>query len=177
VDFRLKDYLRVMPDEGCVPLLYPAHFSGHMIEWPKPEARKPNALKRTPETQKWLMPDGCYAVVRRFSSKEEKRRIVAALVSSGLAGAPYLAFENHLNVFHQAKQGLQADLARGLVSYLNSEMVDTYFRHFSGHTQVNATDLRTMRYPSRDALIQLGRWTSRKAPPQAEIERRIRNLT
>ena len=32
--------------------------------------------------------------------------------------------------------------------WLNSSLVDEFFRTFSGHTHVNATDLRTMRFPS-----------------------------
>lgn len=35
VDFRLKSYLRKMPDPGTVPLLYPGHFNGKNLEWPK----------------------------------------------------------------------------------------------------------------------------------------------
>jgi adenine-specific DNA-methyltransferase len=31
-----------------------------------------------------------------------------------------------------------------------------YFRQFSGHTQVNATDLRSLNYPSRAKLVKLG---------------------
>ena len=67
-----------------------------------------------------------------------------------------LGFENHLNVFHQNKQGLPEALALGLTRYLNTEEVDERFRQFNGHTQVNATDLRTMKYPSRKALVKLG---------------------
>ena len=43
-------------------------------------------------------------------------------------------------------------LAEGLAVYLNSAVVDSYFRLFSGHTQVNATDLRGLLYPSRGRL-------------------------
>ena len=177
VDFRVKDDLRDLPEKDCVPLLYPTHFSGYGIEWPKADSKKPNALRLNPETQKWLFPDGCYAVVRRFSSKEEKRRIVATLVMPGLGDSRFLGFENHLNVFHHAKQGLPENLARGLVAYLNSTMVETYFRRFSGHTQVNATDLRRMRYPSRETLIQLGHWASKRgASQQEELDRKIQSL-
>ena len=35
-------------------------------------------------------------------------------------------------------------------------MVDQYFRRFSGHTQVNATDLRTLTYPERKTLQAIG---------------------
>ena len=42
--------------------------------------------------------------------------------------------------------------------YLNTTAVDEYFRRFNGHTQVNATDLRLIKFPGRDVLIQLGEW-------------------
>lgn len=178
VDFRMKEHLRDMPETGCVPLIYPTHFTGQSIEWPKPGAKKPNALMLNADTKKWLYPNGYYAVVRRFSSKEEKRRIVASLVSPDAFGTSHLGFENHLNVFHQAKQGLPEDLARGLVVYLNTTMIDEYFRRFSGHTQVNATDLRQLKYPSRDALIELGQWAA--AHPeitQEQLDNKIESIT
>lgn len=177
VDFRMKEHLREMPESGAVPLLYPGHFAGHSIEWPKQGAKKPNALMLNPDTQKWLFPNGFYAVVRRFSSKEERRRIVASIVTPRAFDARYLGFENHLNVFHHAKHGLPEDLARGLVVYLNSTVVDECFRCFSGHTQVNATDLRLMKYPSRNALVSLGRWASRQGKlTQEEMDRKIGSI-
>ena len=48
------------------------------------------------------------------------------------------------------------DLAKGLAAFLNSTPVDVYFRQFNGHTQVNATDLRSLGYPTREQLEQLG---------------------
>jgi adenine-specific DNA-methyltransferase len=178
VDFRLKAHLRDLPEAECVPLLYPAHFSGQAIEWPKPGGKKPNALKLNAETRKWLFPAGCYAVTRRFSSKEEKRRIVAAMVEPSRLLSDLIAFENHLNVFHQAKQGLPDVLAWGLTAYLNCTLVDAYFRRFSGHTQVNATDLRRMRYPSRQTLTALGRWAiAQGSISQEALDEHIQGLT
>jgi hypothetical protein len=69
-----------------------------------------------------------------------------------------IGFENHLNVFHRGKTGINGDVAHGLAVFLNSTAVDDYFRRFSGHTQVNATDLRLLLYPGRRDLEELGRW-------------------
>lgn len=177
VDFRVKEHLLETPKAGSVPLLYPAHFAGQSIEWPKPGIKKPNAIMLNTDTKKWLFPNGFYAVVRRFSSKEERRRIVARIVNPGAFDAQYLGFENHLNLFHHAKKGLPEELARGLVVYLNSTVIDEFFRRFSGHTQVNATDLRLMKYPSRDMLISLGRWASKQGElSQEEIDRKIGSI-
>ncbi len=74
VDFRLRHDLRDDPEPGTVPLLYPGHFLRNRLQWPKPGFKKPNAIRHTRGTAKWLFPIGFYAVVRRFSSKEERRR-------------------------------------------------------------------------------------------------------
>ena len=47
----------------------------------------------------------------------------------------------------------------GLAIFLNSTAIDHHFRQFNGHTQVNATDLRLMKYPSRNILCELGEWS------------------
>lgn len=159
VDFRLKEHLRDMPEVGTVPLLYPCHFSDISTKWPVAGSKKPNAILRNSDTEKWLCPSGFYCVVRRFTAKEEKRRIVASVVDpSVLDNAPMLGIENHLNFFHANKEGLPQTLAHGLAVFLNSAVIDEYYRGFSGHTQVNATDLKLMKYPSRDTLIEIGKW-------------------
>lgn len=163
VDFRLKTHLRDMPGSDTVPLLYPGHFAESGIAWPLAGGKKPNAIAHNADTEKWLYPNGCYCVVRRFSSKEERRRIVASVVIPDTFGAaPMLGFENHLNVFHERKRGLPKSLVHGLAAFLNTTAVDEHFRRFNGHTQVNATDLKLMKYPSRERLIALGAWAMRQ---------------
>jgi adenine-specific DNA-methyltransferase len=120
--------------------------------------KKPNAIVNTAETKKWLYPNGCSTVVRRFSSKEERRRIVAHVVDPGAFDSKAIGFENHLNVFHSRKKGIDKSVAHGLAVFVNSTAVDNYFRRFSGHTQVNATDLRLLRYPEIEELEELGQW-------------------
>lgn len=162
VDFRLREYTREMPRDDDAPLLYPGHFTG-TTQWPRVGFKKPNAIACCPETMKWLYPNGWYVLVRRLSSKEEKRRITAYLVDPAhFSGRPFLGFENHLNVFHQRRKGLHEDLAQGLALYLNSRFIDTIFRRFNGHTQVNATDLRALPYPSAEMLAKLGAWAKKR---------------
>ena len=179
VDFRLKEHLRDMPEPGTVPLLYPGHFSSSATTWPQAGMKKPNAIQRNSETEKWLYPNGFYCVVRRFSSKEEKRRVVAGVVDpDSFDGAAVLGFENHLNLFHENKHGLPQALAQGLAVFLNSTVVDDNFRRFSGHTQVNATDLKQMKYPSREALIELGEWAMQRGElTQTMIDDKFGTLT
>jgi adenine-specific DNA-methyltransferase len=173
VDFRLKDALRKEPERGTVPLLYPCHFNGGTVHWPKLEARKPNAILDNDETRPWLVPSGVYLLTKRFTSKEERRRLVACLFDPDLVKAKWVGFENHLNYFHANGRGLERTLAVGLYAFLNSTVVDQYFRRFSGHTQVNATDLRTLTYPDRDTLQAMGRDMKSLALSQDEIDQLV----
>jgi len=61
-------------------------------------------------------------------------------------------------------------LAKGLTAFLNSTLVDEYFRQFSGHTQVNATDLRSLKYPSLSQLLALGEEIGDTFPKQEELD-------
>lgn len=169
VDFRLKDDIFQVPREDTVPLLYATHFMNNELAWPK-EGRKPNAIRVSDSSDKWLYPNkGNFIITKRFSSKEEKRRIVAAVYDSSLPGEK-VGFENHLNVFHAGQQGVSKDIAYGLAVYLNCTLLDKYFRVFNGHTQVNATDLRSLHYPDLPTLKRLGEAVATKIPDQEEID-------
>jgi adenine-specific DNA-methyltransferase len=93
-------------------------------------------------------------------------------------GMNLLGFENHLNVFHANKKGLPKTLAYGIMVFLNSTMVDEYFRTFNGHTQVNATDLKQIKYPSREILISLGEWALNQLElTQESIDEKLETVT
>lgn len=169
VDFRLKEYLRMEPVEGTSPLIYATHCEKGFVRWPM-QSRKPNAIVDCEETGKWFYPNGWYTLTRRFSSKEEKRRIVATIHDPGRVPGARIGFENHLNLFHTGKKGLSSALAKGLALFLNSTLVDDYFRQFSGHTQVNATDLRMLRYPRREQLEEWGLVIEDTFPSQEDID-------
>lgn len=170
VDFRAREHLKQSPKQGDVPLIYPCHFANGFIEWPAESGKKPNAITSNAQTSALLVETGFYVLTKRFSSKEQQRRIMAAVYDPGRIDASYVGFENHLNYYHQNGRGLPADLAKGLALYLNSTMVDHYFRLFSGHTQVNATDLRKMPYPTREQLTRLGASIGESMPDLETID-------
>jgi adenine-specific DNA-methyltransferase len=118
------------------------------------------------------MPNECYVLVKRFSSKEERRRVVAYVYNPREVTCERIGFENHWNVFHIERHGLDRILASGLACFLNSTMLDKHFRTFSGHTQVNATDLRNIKYPSLTFLKTLG-LKYKSDLTQAEIDNTI----
>lgn len=168
VGFRARDMLVDEVGPRSTPMIYPANIRKSVVTWPRPIG-KPQAFACPQGREKvYLSPPGFYVLVKRFSSKEERRRIVAAIYQTS---SP-VAYDNKLNVIACP----DGDVARGLAVWLNSTAVDDHFRTFSGHTQVNAGDLRAMPYPAMDELRDLGRRTRGVSWAQDEIDDAVEEL-
>lgn len=156
VDFRNRDKLSHEYIDGAYPLIFSTHIKDSRVIHPVNNSKKPQwFIMSETNDEKLLVPAGTYVLVKRFSSKEEKRRISAAVHTFDTSAA----FDNKTNYFHVSGAGMEPDAARGLALWLNSKEVDSYFRVFSGHTQVNATDLRQMKFPTLNELRGLGAGT------------------
>ncbi len=170
VDFRIKPNLADSNNYNIAPLFYPFHFFNGKIEWPVNSSKKKEAVFITPRTESDLIKSGYYVFCKRFSSKEEKKRITAVLFDHTKFNCELIGVENHLNYFHINNNPLSKSLALGLTIYLNSTLVDQYFRLFNGHTQVNADDLRFLYYPTIEQLNSIGKYFTDELPSQEEID-------
>lgn len=156
VDFRHKGALSAERVKGAIPLFWPRNCRDGATTHPA-ECRKPQWIRSTSETDRWLTANERFVIIKRFSAKEERRRVVAVVHDPASVRSTRIGLENHLNFIHRDGRGLAPDLAAGIAAYLNSGLIDTYFRQFNGHTQVNATDLRTLPFPSAAHLERLGK--------------------
>ena len=137
------------------PLLWMNHVQAMRITWPLNQ-RKPEYIKRS-GAEALLVSNRNYVLLRRFSAKEETRRITAAPWISTRSSNPDIGLENHLNYIHRPGGSLSKDEAWGLAALLNSQVLDNWFRTVNGNTQVSATELRGMPLPTRNTIIRLGR--------------------
>ncbi|HIF9405276.1 TPA: Eco57I restriction-modification methylase domain-containing protein [Photobacterium damselae] len=176
VDFRTRENLSTDFVDGSVPLIFPQHLQKCSIKWPVVNAKKPNALLNNENTANLMVPNGTYVLTRRLTAKEEKRRIVASIYTADIADVEVVGFENKTNYFHALGEPLHDDLAKGLWVFLNSSLVDKYFRQMNGHTQVNATDLRMLRYPTRNQLIDMGKAIDFEEFNQERVDHIIEHL-
>lgn len=157
VDFREPEEIQSKERvQNGIPFFFSEHFSTEGIEWPKNNVNKYNYIILNEKNKNKMRKNGNYVLVKRMTSKEERRRIVSALCIGGNYDYEYFAFDNKVNYFHRNKEGLPIIMAKGLSIFLNSTIVDRYFRTFSGNTQVNVTDLKSLNYPNRLQLQQLG---------------------
>ena len=167
VRFRVKNDLCSPKEPESYPLLSPCNLA-YGIQWPR--GNKPSAIKLCNSTKKWLWKnEGFFVLVNRFSSKDEKKRIKAEVYDGSLPGK-FIGFDNKINVFHLNKTGFDRDLAYGLFVYLNSSLLDHYYRLFGGHTQVNAADLQYLNYPREEVLKKIGKEIQQITSTQENID-------
>lgn len=135
------------------PLLWMQNIKPMRCDWPLWHKGQYLALQGA---DKLLLPNQNYVLLRRFSTKEERQRLTAAPYLADL-DTPVIGLENHLNYIHRPNGCLTEDETRGLAVLLNSTLMDSYFRIFSGNTQVSATELRNLPLPPLEAIVELGR--------------------
>jgi adenine-specific DNA-methyltransferase len=155
VAFRATRYLRTESTPVTVPLLWLQHVRQMRITWPA-AVTKPQHIISNYESEALLLPNRTYVVMRRFSAKEEHRRIVAAPLFAGDLPGEMIGLENHLNYIHRPKESLDRDEAVGLAALLTSSLIDCYFRISNGNTQVSAAELRKLPLPTRGVLQSIG---------------------
>ena len=157
VPFRATDFLAHSAVGGStVPLLWMQHVRPMRMSWPLAVCDKPQWIKVSADTTKLLVADATYVLIRRFSAKEEKRRLVSAPLIRGSLSADMVGLENHLNYIRGVWKDLDEELAYGLSALLNSACLDRYFRISNGNTQVSATELRAMPLPAEREIRSMG---------------------
>lgn len=158
VDFRSRDSITEERPEGdAVRLIYAGNFTRGRLVHPADIGKGQWFAIDSEKNEKMVLPAGCYVAVKRFSAKEEKRRVVAYPICSD---EPF-ALENHMNFIHQGTPRkvvplASRELAYGIAAWLNSTAVDKWFRGRSGSTQVNASDIKKMPFPQLDELERGG---------------------
>ncbi|MGK4118231.1 Eco57I restriction-modification methylase domain-containing protein [Lysinibacillus capsici] len=157
VDFRENPQNLIYNDlKMAYPMIYQENIKRSMLDWPL-DINKPIFIVEDELNYSRLRPAGIYVLVKRMTTKEEKKRIVACVLDNTKINYPKIGFDNKVNYYHINKSGLDnLNFAKGLSIYLNSYLVDYYFRTFSGSTQVNVTDLKSIRYPSKEDLEEIG---------------------
>jgi len=157
VPFRAKKLLRehVNADNGTVPLLWMQNVKPYQIEYPLAGFGKPQAISTN--NTSLLVPKANYVLLRRFSAKEDRRRLISAPFVGENFDFEHVGFENHLNMIFKKKGTFLTSETIGLSAILNSAIVDRYFRIVNGNTQANAAELRVLPLPSLNAIRAIGK--------------------
>lgn len=150
VDFRTREVLRDRIEEGAYPLLYSQHIRDGKVVWP---LGKEGEVIKT-ERNGFLQENSDYLLVKRFTSKEEKRRLQCGVfLKQRYSRFEYISTQNKVNF-------IKCDspcVTYGLYVLLNSTLYDSYYRIMNGSTQVNSTEINQIPIPERSIIEEMGR--------------------
>jgi len=166
IPFRNRKYLRKkFSGLNEAPLLWMHNVQEFNIVWPLKKNDKDEAILVSGKTKSILIQVKNYVLLRRFSSKEQKRRLYAGvMLKSNFKHHKYIGIENHINYIHRPNGMLSETEVFGIAAILNTTIVDRYFRVLNGNTQVNATDIRSMPFPSIKEIRRIGEIVKKQKP-------------
>ena len=153
VDFRNRDVLRDDAEEKAVPLFYSQHIKDGKVIFPVGRDKEYILTE-----QKGLLQENTnYLFVKRFTAKEEKRRLQCGVyLAKKYPTYKVISTQNKIN-FITGLQELSDCLVYGLYVVMNSTLYDNYYRILNGSTQVNATEINSMPIPPLSYIENMGR--------------------
>ena len=152
VDYRNQDALRAHAEDHAVPLFYAHHLKKGQVQFPL--GKEPEYLVTTQKSL--LQKNSNYLFVKRFTAKEEPRRLQCAIyLARNFPQFTHISTDNKLN-FICGQDELSEDVVYGLYVLFNSTLYDRYYRLLNGSTQVNATEINAMPVPPLKTIAAMG---------------------
>lgn len=152
---RHKAQLRSDPGPDTLPLIWAESVVSEGFVFSS--ARRNHVPYFAPENRQshLVVLDSC-VLVQRTTSKEQNRRLLAALLpQSFLDENGGAVIENHLNMVRAPMPSLIRISPETITALLNSEAVDRAFRCISGSVAVSAYELNALPLPSIGQLLEI----------------------
>lgn len=159
VAFRSREYIQENFENGSVflaPLFWLHNVKQMVLEWPILKPEKGQYVRIENESKAILIPNKNYILLRRFSTKDDKSRLIAAPYFCNFIKSDYIGVENKVNYIYRPKGHLDRNEVVGLCALLNSTLFDSYFRIFNGNVNVSATELREIPLPPLETIKEIG---------------------
>lgn len=153
VDFRNREVLRSDPVDGSVPLFYSQHIKDGRVVFPVGKEYEYISTQQRGLLQK----NRNYLFVKRFTSKEEQRRLQCGVyLSKRHPEYEVISTQNKINFIDSVRE-LSECAIYGLYVIFNSTIYDYYYRILNGSTQVNSTEINAMPVPPLNVIESMGR--------------------
>lgn len=153
VDFRNRESLRETCVDGAIPLFYAQNLVEGRIEFPVDR----EIQYVVPIKDGFKQSNKNYLIVKRFTSKEERRRIQCGIyLSSWFPQYEFVSTHNKVNFVTGVDRDLTDKGVHGLYVLFNSTLYDDYYRILNGSTQVNSTEVNTIPVPKFEVIEELG---------------------
>lgn len=153
VDFRNRDYLRKEAVDGAVPLIFPQNVINGKIVFPVDRSIQ----FVVPAQPGFVQKNTNYLIIKRFTAKEEKRRLQCGLyLKSEYPQYEVISTQNKVNFIVGIKTEISEEVNYGLYALFNSTIYDKYYRILNGSTQVNSTEVNSMPVPPMHIIEEIG---------------------
>lgn len=156
VDFRCINEITLKPNEKSLPLFCLHNVSQMKLNWPKEKISKGKIKGQYILETSRVVKNMNYVLLRRFSTKEENKRLVACPYIAKNYMFDKIGIENHLNYIYGVGHELSEFEVYGLSALLSSRLFDIYFRTFNGNINVSATELNEFPLPDYQLIKFLG---------------------
>lgn len=171
VAFRCTGFLKAEGDvdEFHSPLIWLHNVKEMAFAYPLQKGSKPALIMNSEQSAKVLIRNKNYILIRRFSSKDDKSRLVCCPYFSCFFNVEMIGLENHLNYIHRPNGELSEDEIWGISALYSSSLFDAYFRTFNGNTQVGATELKQIKLPPMEAIVLIGSMVKDLINPERKL--------
>lgn len=159
VAFRARNFIQEEADDfpaNQASLIWLHNVKSMILEWPIQRPSKGQYITINQATKSLLLLNKNYVLLRRFSSKEDPRRLVAAPYFCNFVDSTFLGVENKVNYIYRPNGHLLRNEVVGLSALLNSRLFDDYFRILNGNVNVSATEIRDMPLPPLETIQEIG---------------------
>ena len=156
VAFRSKEQLCETSGEGTAALYWLHNVIKMLADHPVVKEGKPQFIHINEMSVSTLLPNKNYVLLRRFSSKDDNSRLIAAPYFGNMTSCAHVGIENKLNYIYRPKGHLNRMEVMGIAALLNSDLFDNYFRTFNGNVNVSATELRERPMPPLEVFESIG---------------------
>ncbi len=158
VAFRCTDFLK---NEGqvngtIVPLVWLHNVKEMEFAYPLQKGNKASIIENNEDSRKVLLKNKNYIFLRRFSSKDDKSRLVCCPYFANSIDTEMVGVENHINYIHRPNGDLSDNEIWGISALYSSSLFDTFFRTFNGNTQVGASELKQIKMPPLEDIEVIG---------------------
>ena len=158
VAFRCTEFLK---NEGQIngaiaPLVWLHNVKEMEFSYPLQKGNKPGLIENTEDSRKVLLKNKNYIFLRRFSSKDDKSRLICCPYFAKNIDTEMLGLENHINYIHRPNGDLNDNEIWGISALYSSSLFDTFFRTFNGNTQVGASELKQIKMPPLEEIKLIG---------------------
>ena len=152
VDYRNQTALRDHAEAHAVPLFYAHHIKKGQVQFPLGKEHEFLVTEQGGLLQK----NSNYLFVKRFTAKEEPRRLQCGVyLARQFPEYEQISTQNKINFICGQKE-LSEDVVYGLYVLFNSTPYDRYYRLLNGSTQVNSTEINAMPVPPINTISAMG---------------------